>query len=209
MENCEEPRGEASSLTTCCAHRECGTSEYKLLICRRWYTLIFMTTDPLQDAYGVVLRGFDALFPRKDVRPWAMQEEDPVGTKSGFYVSMITLWFRDGAAFTPEHLPRLETFCTLEGQPKPIGFRHSCCMEKKREIDGCIRCWLTKDTFGLGHGLAQEGSRSAEQELRLVEDELQELAECISTSIGTTCGDGIQYGLVCDTVESLVFGPSR
>ena len=187
LENSVESGGEATK--RCCSHAECEES-VSLSHCRRWYSLVFMTTEPLRDAYGVVLRGFDALFPSRVIRPSGMQE-DFNRTRAGFYVCKIDLYFRHGAGFTltPQDLVSLVLFCTSERQPKSIGFRHSCCRVKAKLVDGCIRGWLSKDTSGdrLAHG----ASPLDEQELWLAGNEMEELAEHIADGIANTCSDGI------------------
>lgn len=161
----------------CCDHQECEDSR-SLLICRRWYSLFFMTTEPLSNAGFVVRDRLGRFYPGKDIET-CMAHAYLNRTKSGFYVCKTMFKIPDDVELLcQEDIVLLERYCTPDGQAKPIILRQSCCREKAIVAERCILNFLSKD--GVGSGPGGKVMRSAK-------DELEELAESIEDIIRGSC----------------------
>lgn len=163
---------------TCCHHEECEHCR-SLLICRHWYSLVFVTTQPLLDAASLVGDCVQRLYPGKAMGRCSAQRYVN-RTKSGFYVCKVVFKIPDGVELQSQDCASLEHSCTPEGQVKPVVLPQSCCREKAMIVERCFLDFLFKD--GFGPGLEYDGSRSPG-------DELKELAESVLRVIGSICYD--------------------
>jgi len=171
----DEPRGDASE--RCCQHPQ-GEEYRSPLDCRRWYSLLFVTSEPFCSARCFLLDRVGSLCLREDIERCTVLPY-PNRTKSGFYAYTGFLKFSDKVRLVAEDWLQLEKVCTPEGGATPIIFPHSCCEEKTRLIDECLKSNLL-DQDG-------SGSRREYKMNRSPEDEVKELAESIVNIIGGSC----------------------
>ena len=135
-----------------------------------------MTVEPLRDAGCFVHSRLRSFYPNGAMKD-ALVMNSTKRTKWGFYLCQALFKIPDGVEFVGDDMVKLQMFCALEGQPKPILFPYSCCEKRSRLVDDCVNAnWSGQDGVG-----AELGFTRSPDEL------LEELAESIFTVLGTTC----------------------
>lgn len=154
------------------------------LRCRRLYRLVFVTTGLLpRHMLGVHLQRFFSDRDTKNCVPLYNSGR----TKGGFYLCQVLFKTPDGVnPLTRDERSRLESFCTPEGQLKPLLFPHSCCQEKTRLVDDYIESIWSDQQHQDGVGTGREtdpedGVSPSPAQL------LEELAESIGKMLGGIC----------------------
>lgn len=180
--NSNEAGGKASE--RCCSHAEGEDWACERSLClaspssRRQYHLLFMTRGPwgpFRRRCRFVGGCLQELFPNKGIKVSYGGEFLP--GKWGFHGYDVMLRIPEGVEFVSEDWRRFQMLCTPEGQPAPIVFPQLCCGRNIMVVEGCIQDFMSED--GVLCRTKFQG--------RSAEEDLQQLAECISSVVATAC----------------------